>query len=89
MKELTTSISSWLDGMDRRWRQLSAKASRRIVLYSFTGYLLITLAVIVQVIYQLRASKGTMEIKHITNPVIKIKPVKKMYEPKTADDERE
>ena len=88
MKELTTSIQSWLDGVDSRWKQLPVKESRRIVMYSFSGYLLITLAVIVQVVYQVSTSKSTMEIEHITNPV-KVKINKKINEPKTADDERE
>ena len=88
MKELTTSIQYWLDGVDSRWKQLPARESRRIILYSFAGYLLITLAVIVQVVYQVSTSKSTMEIEHITNPV-KVKINKKINEPKTADDERE
>jgi len=77
-----------MDTIDRRWKQLPARESRRIVLYSFAGYLLITLVIIVQVVYQLNAGRNTMEIKHITNPV-KVKIHKNIKEPKTADDERE
>ncbi|RYY53805.1 MAG: nitrogen regulatory IIA protein [Chitinophagaceae bacterium] len=89
MKAYTTSISSWIDTMDRRWKQLPARESRRIVLYSFAGYLLITLVIIVQVVYQLNAGQNTMEIKHISNPVAKVKAGKNINEPKTAEDERE
>ena len=89
MKAYITSKSSWMDGMDRRWKQLPARESRRIVLYSFAGYLLITLMIIVQVAYQLNAGQNTMEIKHISNPVAKVKASKNINEPKTADDERE
>ena len=89
MKAYTTSISSWMDTMDRRWKQLPERESRRIVLYSFAGYLLITLVIIVQVVYQLNAGQNTMEINHISNPVAKVKVNKNINEPKSADDERE
>jgi len=89
MKAYTTSIGSWMDTMDMRWKQLPARESRRIVLYSFAGYLLITLVIIVQVVYQLNAGQNTMEIKHISNPVAKFKAGKNINEPKTANYERE
>ncbi|WP_162926975.1 nitrogen regulatory IIA protein [Flavobacterium psychrotrophum] len=73
MKAYTTSLSSWMDTIDRRWKQLPARESRRIILYSFAGYLLITLMIIVQVVYQLYAGQKTMEIKHISNPVANVK----------------
>jgi len=89
MKEYTTSITSWLDSIDQRWKELPARESRRIVQYSFAGYLLITLVIIVQVVYQLNAGQNTMEIKHISNPVAKVKASKNINEPKTVNDERE
>jgi len=89
MKAYTTSISSWIDTMDRRWKELPARESRRIVLYSFAGYLLITLVIIVKVVYQLNAGQNTMEIKHISNPVANVKAGKNINEPKTVNDERE
>lgn len=78
-----------MNTMDRRWKELPARESRRIVLYSFAGYLLITLVIIVQVVYQLNAGQNTMEINHISNPVAKVKASKNINQPKTADDERE
>ena len=89
MKDFTTSLSFWLDDIDQHWKQLPARDSRRIVLYSFAGYLLITLMIIVQVVYQLNARQNTMEIKHISNPVAKVKASKNINEPKTVNDERE
>lgn len=35
--ELTNSIRSQCEAMERRWKQLSVKDSRRIVLYSFAA----------------------------------------------------
>ena len=89
MKELTTSLNSLINGMDRRWKQLPARDSRRIVLYSFTGYIIITLAVLAQVVYQVNTSKGAMEIEHISNTVAKVISKKKNTEIKNADDERD
>jgi len=89
MKELITSLSSMIHGMDRRWKQLPNRDSRRIVLYSFAGYTVITLAVFVQVAYQVNTSKSAMDIEHISNPVAKVKASKNINEPKTADHERE
>ena len=89
MKELTPSLSLLMDRMDRRWKQLPARDSRRIVLYSFTGYIIITLAVLAQVVYQLSTSKSAMEIEHISNTVAKVISDKKKSEIKTADDERD
>jgi uncharacterized membrane protein len=89
MKELTTSVNSLMNGMDKRWKQLPVRDSRRIVLYSFTGYIIITLAVLAQVVYQVSTSKSAMEIEHISNTVAKVISDKKKSEIKTASDERD
>ncbi|TRW23656.1 hypothetical protein FMM05_13430 [Flavobacterium zepuense] len=88
MKALTNSIKPWLEGMDTRWQQVPAKDARRIIAYSFGGYVLITLAVLVQIVCKVSTSKSSMEIKHITNPVT-VKANKKINELKTEDYERE
>jgi len=90
MKELTTSLSSLMHGMDRRWKQLPTRDSRRVILYSFAGYMVITLAVLAQVIYQVNTSKSAMEIEHISNTVAKVISDKNNNnEIKTTGDERE
>lgn len=88
MKELNNSIQTWLDSVDNSWKQLPAKDSRRIVLYTFACYVAITLAVIMQVAYQVSTAESTMEIEHISNPV-KVTIEKEITKPKTADDESE
>jgi len=89
MKELTITITSLMDGMERRWKQLPTRDSRRIVLYSFAGYIIITLAVLAQVTYQVSTSKSAMEIEHISNTVAKVISDKKNNTIKTTGDERD
>jgi len=89
MKELTTSFSSLMHGMDRRWKQLPTQDSRRILIYIFAGYIVITLAVLAQVVYQVSNSENAMEIEHISNTVAKAISDKKNNEIKTTGDERE
>ena len=62
-------MDTWQDRLDSRWKQLPAPEKRRIVLYSFAGYLLVTLAVVVQVIYEVGNTREEVEIEHISTPV--------------------
>jgi hypothetical protein len=68
MKKLQLSLEPWLDKMDSHWKQLPQVQRKRVVLYSFAGYLAITLATLVQVISQV-GQQREMPIKHITNPL--------------------
>ena len=68
MKKLQLSLEPWLDRMDNHWKQLPELQRKRVVLYSFAGYLAITLAVLVQVIVQVGQQKE-MPVTHITNPL--------------------
>ncbi len=68
MNKLQLSLEPWLDRMDSHWKKLPEGQRKRVVLYSFAGYLAITLAVLVQVIVQV-GEQREMPIKHITNPL--------------------
>lgn len=85
---LTTSVRSWQDGMEKRWKQLPVEESRRIVLYFFTCYVCITLAVLVQVVYQVSTNSNTIKIDHIINPVV-VNVIKEKQKPNTDNNERE
>lgn len=62
---------TWQDRMDCRWRALPITHKRRIVIYSFAAYLLVTLVVVAQVIGMLGAAHDEVEIDHIRNPLAK------------------
>lgn len=62
-------MDAWQDRLDRRWGELTASQKRRIVLYSFAGYLLVTVAIVIQVIYEVGNARESVEIEHISNPV--------------------
>ncbi len=71
MKKFHLPLDGWQDRLDCRWKQLPAVQKRRIVLYSFAGYLLITIAIVVQVIYEVGNARLGIAIEHISNPVEK------------------
>lgn len=86
-------MDTWLDRLDFRWKQLPALQKRRIVLYSFVGYLLITIAIVAQVIYEVgNADKGE-DLERISNPVVKQHAAAttqvEIHEFKRQDNERE
>jgi hypothetical protein len=71
MEKFRISFDGWQDRLDCCWKQLPPEKKRRIVLYSFAGYLLITIAIILQVIYQMGNAPDKIGIEHIHNPVAK------------------
>ncbi|PZR20763.1 MAG: nitrogen regulatory IIA protein [Flavobacterium psychrophilum] len=74
MESLRHSFQSWLDRLDLCWKALPIVQKRRIVLYSFAGYVLVTLGVVAQVIYEFGHKCKSLPIEHINNPVAKVKP---------------
>ena len=92
MKKLQLSLEPWLDKLDSQWKQLPQVQRKRVVLYSFAGYLIITLAVLIQVIMQL-GQQREMPVTHITNPLAngmdKGTEVKNTKELKNGNYERE
>ena len=71
MERFHIPMAAWQDRLDLRWKQLPAQKKRRIVLYSFAGYVVITIAIVLQVIYEVGTPKGNVDIEHIINPVAK------------------
>ncbi|MFL9836762.1 nitrogen regulatory IIA protein [Flavobacterium sp. ST-75] len=69
MEKFHSVRDTWQDRLDSRWRQLPARQRRRIVLYSFAGYLLVTAVVVVQVVNELGNARRGVGIQHISNPV--------------------
>jgi hypothetical protein len=69
MKKFHITMDAWQDRMDSQWRALPASQKRRVVLYSFAGYLLVTIAIIIQVIYEVGNARESVEVEHISNPV--------------------
>lgn len=86
------SMEAWQDRLDSHWKQLPASKKRRIVLFSFAGYLLITIAVVLQVIYEIGTEEENMHIEHISTPAKRDGAANtgvKIHEFKRQDNERE
>jgi len=73
MKELRTNMDKWFAKMDERWRALPVGKQHKYTLYFFTGYLLLTAGVIFKVWSDTAKSDNSIVIKHIENPVLKMK----------------
>lgn len=69
MERIQQKLDNWQDRLDSRWRQLPRLRRRRIILYSFACYLLITLAILFQVLCQLGKGQDRMDMQHIHNTV--------------------
>ena len=72
MKNLRGSIQIWEERLEENWIALPRIRQRKIILYFFLGYALITAAVIVQVWYEARKPEKDIQIEHI-NPLPKKK----------------
>ncbi len=73
MKKLRATIDRYFDQLDNRWRALPLRKQHQYTLRFFVGYLLLTVVVIGQVIYDTGASENDLHIEHIENPVLKNK----------------
>ncbi|MDM1048450.1 nitrogen regulatory IIA protein [Sphingobacterium hotanense] len=73
MKKLRATIDRYFDQLDNRWRALPLRKQHQYTLCFFVGYLLLTVVVIGQVIYDTGASENDLHIEHIENPVLKNK----------------
>lgn len=69
MENIQQKWDNWQDRLDSRWRQLPRLRRRRIILYSFACYMLITLAIVLEAIYKLDEGQEKMDIQHIHNAV--------------------
>ncbi|MFH6965229.1 nitrogen regulatory IIA protein [Flavobacterium plurextorum] len=75
MKNIRTSISNWEERLEDRWVATPRKGQRKIILYSFIVYILITIAAIVQVWYEVRKSAKDIQIEHISPLPKKKRPI--------------
>lgn len=69
MKNIRTSIQHWEEQLERQWIVLPRHEQRKVVLYSFLGYILITIAVTAQICYEISKSEKQLQIEHIQNPI--------------------
>jgi vancomycin permeability regulator SanA len=66
MKNIRASISNWEERLEDRWVTTSRKGQRKIILYCFLVYILITAVAIVQVWYEVHKSKKHIQMEHIS-----------------------
>jgi len=71
MKELKRIIRYWGELLEERWRALSLKKQRRLMLRIFLGYALLNILVLVKVFYDIATSSTKMTVEHIENPVLR------------------
>ena len=70
--------------LEHQWKQLAEKQRRKLVLYVFGGYCVLTLIVIIQVIVAFGSTPDALKVDHIENPIKVQQDPKKNNEPKTA-----
>ncbi|OXB07773.1 nitrogen regulatory IIA protein [Flavobacterium pectinovorum] len=68
MKTIRINIEKWFEKQDKGWRALSLERQRRYTLCLFLVYLLLTVAVIVKVCYDMAKSDNRLVIEHIDKP---------------------
>jgi flagellar basal body-associated protein FliL len=66
MKNIRASISNWEERLEDRWVATSRKGQRKIILYCFIVYILITAVAILQVWYEVHKSKKDIQMEHIS-----------------------
>lgn len=72
MEEFINIVKSKKAVLEKHWHGIPPKQRRNILLYAFSGYLVLTLAVLLQVVLQIGNNTHSMiEMRHITNPVAK------------------
>lgn len=65
MKNFREKIDKWLENLDRRWDAMPIKKQHTYLRYFFTGYLLLTIVVVVNVWRDTAACENRLEIGHI------------------------
>lgn len=68
MKKVRIKIKRHLDNLDSRWEELPIEKQHKYLLYFFTGYLLLTIAVIVNTWTDTAESQNSLEVGHIETP---------------------
>ncbi|MFP5438865.1 MAG: hypothetical protein ACLGH8_13850 [Bacteroidia bacterium] len=84
MQTLVERINARKAIWERQWKQLAEKQRRKLVLYAFGGYCVLTLIVVIQVIMAFGCTPDALKVDHIENP-IKVRQDPNMNsKPKTA-----
>lgn len=65
MKNFREKIDKWLESLDKHWDKLPIKKQQKYLQYFFTGYLLLTIVVVVNVWRDTAACENRLEIGHI------------------------
>lgn len=69
MKKVRLKIKSYFDELGSRWEKLPIEKQHKYLLYFFAGYLLLTIAVIVNVWTDTAGSENHLNIGHIETAV--------------------
>ncbi len=64
-------MDRYFDRMDERWRAFPVKKQRKYMLYLFSGYLLLTVCIILKVWHDIGNPDRGMVIEHIESPVLR------------------
>ncbi|MDN5423237.1 MAG: nitrogen regulatory IIA protein, partial [Chryseobacterium sp.] len=72
MKKLRVFIDACACRLEKRWQRLSAREQRKFLILFFTGYLLVTGCVILNVWYDAKSANTLQKarIDHIRNPTL-------------------
>jgi len=72
MKKFKANLAQFMDRLNEEFRSLSLRRQRQYTIYYFIGYLLLTIAVIGNVWYDIRSSTKVSNTKDVDNGVLKI-----------------
>lgn len=84
MQTLVERINAHKAALEHQWKQLSEKQRRKLVLYAFGGYCVLTLIVVIQVIMAFGSTPDVLKVDHIENPIKVQQDPKMNNESKTA-----
>lgn len=84
MQTLLERINARKAIWERQWKQLAEKQRRKLVLYAFGGYCVLTMIIVIQVIVAFGSTPDVLKVEHIENPIRVQQDPKMNSEPKTA-----
>lgn len=70
MKQLRMIINGWLGKLEAWWREVPIKKQHRYARCFFGGYLILTIAVLVEVWHETKTADFVPVTRHIENPVL-------------------
>lgn len=84
MDKFIEHINTRKAALEHQWKQLAEEQRRKLVLYAFGGYCVLTLIVVIQVIVAFGSTPDALKVDHIENPIKVQQDPKMNNEPKTA-----